>query len=64
MYVLRDMKCCRCENEIIVYGFTEKNRCGKYKSVVDYGECVYCGKKEILPQENFRDFVSQFCIRK
>lgn len=65
MYILKDRKCARCENdEIIVHSYSEKDKYGRNKTIVDYGECSYCCGIEILPQEDFRTFVSQFCIRK
>lgn len=59
MYVLKEHKCERCGGSIIVFPFTEKS-----EVVVDYGACEYCGKIEILPSENYRRFVAEFCERK
>ena len=53
-YILRDRKCERCQNKIEVLSAD---------GVVDCGKCVSCGKIEILPQENYREFINEFCIR-
>ena len=64
MYVLKDRQCERCGNDIQVLPYTDKDEYGRSETVVDCGMCVYCGKIDILPQEDYRQFVSQFCIRR
>lgn len=64
MYVLKDRRCSHCDNDIIVYGVSKKDLNSRYCTVVDYCECAYCGIKDILPQEDFKSFVSKFCNRK
>lgn len=60
MYVLKDRKCERCGNEIEVLMYKDN----KGTFIVDNGECVFCGKVEILPQEPYIPFVHEFCIKK
>ena len=64
MYVLKDRKCRKCGENIAVLSYAQKNKLGKYELIVDYGECIYCGKVEILPNEDYRSFVREFCEKK
>lgn len=63
MYVLKDRKCERCGNEILVLHYKDKSWItGKTGLYVDHGECVFCGKIEILPGEEYKSFVERYCV--
>lgn len=64
MYVLKYRVCERCGGDIQVLPYTEKDECGNKETLVDYGRCVNCDKTDILPQEDYHEFVRTFCIRK
>ncbi len=51
---------CRCGGDVDVLAAVDEH--GRY--VVDYGECVRCGKKHILPPEDFAKFAAEHCERK
>lgn len=59
MYVLKDRKCDICNNYIQVFSFNDEDT---DKRFVDSGECTNCGKVDILPQEEYRGFVRDYCI--
>ena len=61
MYLLKNIKCSRCGGEIAVLPYTEDDQFGKSRRVVDCGKCTYCDKVEILPTEDYRDFVRDYC---
>lgn len=61
MNFLKDAKCSRCGGKIAVIPYTEKNKYGIYETVVDCGRCIYCDKGVVLPCENYREFVREFC---
>lgn len=62
MYVLKQRMCDRCGSYIHVSSYKERDDYGKDISVVDCGTCITCGKIEILPQDDFKEFVSEHCI--
>lgn len=64
MFILKDLNCSRCGGEIQVFGYTEKDKHGKTRTIVDYGQCTYCGKIEILPQDDFREFTYLYCRKR
>lgn len=57
-YIL-EQKCIKCNGEISVISYK-----GKKGPVVSHGECINCGRVEILPEEPFLQFVNQFCRKK
>ena len=62
MYVLKQRMCDRCKSYISVSSYRERDENGKDRLVVDCGTCITCGKIEILPQDDFKEFVSEHCI--
>lgn len=63
MYVLKQRICDRCGSYIRVSSYRERDDYGKDISVVDCGTCITCDKIEILPQDDFREFVSEYCVK-
>lgn len=53
MYILKDTKCSNCGSYIEVK---------VYEGEVDYGECIDCFKKTILPPEKYSEFVRKHCV--
>jgi len=63
MYVLKDNKCERCGDKILLVPFKdfEKGRPdNQNQTVVSHGECVGCSKNVILPCEEYYDFIRRF----
>ena len=54
--VLNEVFCTRCGNESI--------RVVPCDGIVSHGECKVCDKQIVLPQENFREFVNEYCVRR
>jgi hypothetical protein len=55
MYILNNMKCERCGGDIQVISYGRE---------VDRGECTKCSLVEILPSDDYKEFVDKFCVKK
>ncbi len=56
MYVLKN-PCSRCGGNVLVNYYKDEEG----NKIVDCGECLYCGKIEILSQDEYDEFITRCC---
>ena len=57
-FVLKDCKCEHCQANGLDGSILVLN----YENFVDYGVCVSCLQSYILPQENYKNFITKNCV--
>lgn len=63
LYILKDMKCRHCGKDIAVYPFNDFDDGGRPVVIVDYGECLGCLSRVVLPGDEFGPFVRKNCVK-